>query len=33
MEFRYEPAWLRIGLAISGAGLMGVAVMLATGRS
>ncbi len=33
VEFRYEPAWLRIGLAISGAGLVGVAVMLATGRS
>jgi uncharacterized membrane protein YfhO len=33
VEFRYEPAWLTAGLAISGLGLAGVTVMLATGRS
>jgi hypothetical protein len=32
VEFRYEPAWLTLGLAISGASLAGAAVMLATGR-
>lgn len=33
VEFRYEPAWLTVGLAISGLSLAGVIVMLATGRS
>jgi hypothetical protein len=33
VEFHYEPAWLTIGLVISGVSLAGVAVMLTTGRS
>jgi hypothetical protein len=33
VEFRYEPPWLRLGVAISGASLAGVAIMLTTGRS
>lgn len=33
VEFRYEPAWLMLGLAISGSSLVGVAIMLATDRS
>jgi hypothetical protein len=32
VEFRCEPAWLRLGLAISAASLLSVAAMLATGR-
>ena len=32
VEFHYEPAWLALGLAMSGAGLAGVALLLATGR-
>jgi membrane protein YfhO len=32
VEFRYEPGWLTLGLAISGASLAGVALMLSTGR-
>jgi hypothetical protein len=33
VEFRYEPAWLTLGLAISGASLAGVAILLTMGRS
>jgi hypothetical protein len=33
VEFRYEPAWLTLGLAISGLSLAGVGVMVATGRA
>jgi hypothetical protein len=33
VEFRYEPTWLLLAIAISGASLAGVAVMLRPGRS
>jgi hypothetical protein len=33
VEFRYEPAWLTLGMTISGVSLAGVAILLAPGRS